>query len=109
MSSAPAAIGESIRGDCQTALAALERAETAPPLMVTREADLAERAIVRARDELIGRLRAAGQPSERQPLEELLDKLNVALSLVVGLEYPIGGIERERIKQAADYVRQLAG
>jgi hypothetical protein len=45
---------------------------------------------------LIDRLRQV--PAD--PVRSGLDRVNVALSLVVGLEYPMGGLDRNMLKQA---------
>ncbi len=88
--------------ECRTAIEGLERAQQAPPLLLLREADLALRATVRLRDALIEHLRRGNaSPNARAAL----DRVNVALSLIVALEYPTGGIQREAARQAHDALK----
>ena len=68
------------------------------PADLKAEVDSAERAVAALRDELIERLRAAADPRTR----DALNTVNVALTLVVGLEYPMGGVQREMLEQARD-------
>ncbi len=91
---------------CQTAIEGLERAQAAPPLMVLREADLALRAAIDVRDTLIEQLRHRDTPSATR-VRAALDRVNVALSLMVALEYPTGGIQREAAKQAHTVLKSL--
>ncbi len=84
---------------CRAAIEGLERAQEAPPLMVLREADLVQRAVVDMRDVLIERLRQDDTAAAAR-WRAALDRINLALSLIVGLEYPMGGIPRESAKQA---------
>jgi hypothetical protein len=67
-----------------------------PPVELKSEVDDAERAVVRLRDELIERWRSEPQ----EPTGRALEQVNVALSLIVGLEYPMGGIERKLLEDA---------
>jgi hypothetical protein len=67
-----------------------------PPAELKADVDVVERAIVAVRDALIDRLREA--PSDA--IRSRLDRVNVALSFVVGLEYPLGGLDRDMLKQA---------
>jgi hypothetical protein len=63
------------------------------------EVDEVERAVVAVRDHLIQRLRQT--PRTPDPaLRRALDQVNVALSLVVGIEYPVGSVQRDLIEQA---------
>src|SRR5690349_14647862 len=80
---------------CREALRLLEDALQKPPAELKAEVDVAEAAVADLRDELISRLRA-GDSSVRSPL----DDVNVALSLLVGVEYPAGGIQRQLVQQA---------
>ncbi len=89
---------------CRTAIEALARAQQSPPLLVLREADLALRATVRLRDALIERLR---RDDASPHWRVALDHVNVALSLIVALEYPTGGIQREAARQARDVLKRV--
>ena len=78
------------------AIRLLDDAIEKPPAELKAEVDAAERAIVALRDELIERWRATPDSGVRTALS----RTNVALSLVVGLEYPIGGLQRKLLEQA---------
>ena len=80
----------------QEAIRLLEDALQKPPTELKAEVDVAERAVVRLRDSLIDQLRAGAEPRVRSEL----DRVNVALSLIVGLEYPMGGLQRDMHQQA---------
>ncbi len=94
---------------CQEAIAALERAQEAPPVQVSQEGDVAERAVVRARNILILRLRQQDDSNRGAMWRGELDRLNGILSLAVGIEYPMAGIQRELIRQACDALKGLLG
>ncbi len=96
---------EDLNERCRMASATLERALNLPPLQVGREADVAERAIVQVRDELIGRLRTNTDPKDSRAR---LDRANVALCLIAALEYPVGGTPRHSIQGALDAVKAIS-
>lgn len=81
---------------CRQAIGLLDEALDKPPSELKAEVDGAERAVVALRDELIERWRVAPEGGVRAAL----DNVNAVLSLVVGLEYPMGGLQREMLKQA---------
>ncbi len=93
-----------LQEQCCAAMAALERAHNAPPLQFTQEADAALRSAVALRDELIAQLRG-GDAAARAAL----DSVNVALSIIVGLEYPAAGITRETTTHARAALEQALG
>ncbi len=93
--------------DCRAAQAALRRAQTAPPLVALQEADVAERALVRLRDELIARLRADPRVEAAARWHQALQRANAALSLVAGIDYPISALPRETIGKAETLVRSM--
>lgn len=78
------------------AIRLLDEALGKPPAELKAEVDVAERAIAALRDGIIERWRTAPEPR----LRAALDHVNAALSLVVGLEYPLGGLQRDLLKQA---------
>jgi hypothetical protein len=78
----------------------LEDALNRPPEQLGEEVDQVERELAALRDDLITELRASGHRAG-------LDQVNAVLSLVVGLEYPAAGIQRDLIKQARDALRTL--
>ena len=81
---------------CGDAIRLLSDALDKPPAELKAEVDVAERAVVAIRDALIERLRTAPTDRARSNLE----RVNVALSLIVGLEYPMGGLDRSMLEQA---------
>ncbi|MBV9328260.1 MAG: hypothetical protein JO352_31480 [Chloroflexi bacterium] len=78
------------------ALHLLDDAIQKPPAELKAEVDVAEQRIARLRDVLIDDLRAGSTPDTRAAL----DQVNVALTLVVGLEYPMGGLQRKMLEDA---------
>lgn len=100
MSDAPAA--DASPGDlCARARALIAAALQRQPSELGQEVDEIERIVARLRDALIERLRredAAGADTART--RRALDPVNAALSLVVGVEYPAGGIHRKLLEQA---------
>lgn len=87
---------------CRDCIARLDEALRLPPAQLGAEVDIAEREVVRLRDLLIHRLRHGDLPSR-----DALDKVNATLSLIVGVEYPAGGIHRTLLEQARNTLRQL--
>lgn len=81
---------------CGDAIGLLDEALSKPPAELKAEVDQAERAVVALRDELIDRWRTAAEAKVRKALDEV----NAALSLIVGLEYPMGGLQRKMLEQA---------
>ncbi len=98
---------ELLREDCRAAAAALDRALNSSPQELTQQADFAERKVVRARDNLIHRLRVDGNSSNSVRWHEILDQLNVVLSLIIAVEYPLGAIQRQPAEQARDILKSL--
>lgn len=78
------------------AICLLDEALNKPPTELKHEVDSAERAVVALRDNLIDQLRTSGAAG----VTAELDSVNAALSLIVGLEYPMGGLQRDMLKQA---------
>jgi hypothetical protein len=76
------------------ALAALDRALSHDPAGTYSDLVDAARAIAVIRDGLIQRRRQGSTATG------VLDRVNAALSLVIGCEYPLAGVRRERIEQA---------
>jgi len=73
-----------------------------PSAALTAHVAEAERLLVRARDELIAARRAAGAPNPPG-----LTDINAVLSLVVGVEYPLGGLHRTVLGTSADALDRL--
>jgi hypothetical protein len=89
------------------ALEPLEVALRCPPRQVGEFADAAERALVGLRDELIDWLRAHPESGEWARWRATLDRVNAILSVVVGVEYPAAGVQRQPIEQARDALNDL--
>jgi hypothetical protein len=87
----------------QEATGALERALHAPPLQIIREGEAAQRGAVLVRDELIRRLRQDPESSWKPALEQV----NMAISLITGIEYPSNWVRREVIEQARNVLMSL--
>jgi hypothetical protein len=88
--------------DCaEAALAALDRALEDRPERVYDDLADAVRCIVRLRGELITERRNG-------ELGGHLERCSAILSLVVGAEYPLAGIRRDRIRQAREELALIA-
>jgi hypothetical protein len=94
-------------GNCEDAVHALEQVLHILPHQRYREIDVAERAIVRLRDGLIEELRQnpAGERAER--MRNVLKQVNVAISLVAGIEYPAAGPQGQLLEQARIVLQNL--
>jgi hypothetical protein len=90
-----------IEGDCREAIRCLDRAMAELPAKLSEDVDEAERVLARVRDRLIELARR----ERRRPVA--LDRVNVALSLVVGVEYPLGGLHRDVVRQAREVVADI--
>jgi hypothetical protein len=73
-----------------------------------QEVDVAERAIAQLRDVLIGKLRSMQESPEKNQTRTVLERVNVALSLVVALEYPATGIQQGPLQHAYDYLKETS-
>ncbi len=91
----------------RTAAAALERAQTLRPLELTKEAEIATRAVTRARDVLIARLREAGEGAYSTPERILLDEVNAILSQVIAVQFPAAGVNREGIAKTREVLANV--
>jgi hypothetical protein len=80
---------------CRMAAAAIERALQDEPDKIYDDLAEAVRCLVRLRNELITQQRAGG-------CHDRLDRCNAVLSMVVGSEYPLAGLRRERVQKARD-------
>ena len=88
--------GKSVEDRRREAVRLLDAANATPSADLKAEVDSVERAIVALRDLLIDRLRSTPSPALRAGL----DRVNAAASLVVGLEYPMGGLQRTMLEDA---------
>ncbi len=62
--------------------------------------------IIDLRDRMISRFR---QEKINQQVYKYLKQINLALSLIFGLEYPLTGFQRNKIEQAVAVLKPLAG
>ncbi len=95
---------ELVKTQSRLAAEALDRAAKAPWQEVIREADQAERIVVRLRNRLIDEIRQEDARDWRLPLQ----RLNLSLSLIAGIEYPSSGIRRNVIEQARDVLKGMS-
>ena len=95
-------VGGPFAEQCKAAVASLDRLLEIAPYPRFQELDGAERAIVRLRDGLIERLRQEDASAEVPRLRALLERANIAISAVVGIEYPAAGIRRQLLEMARD-------
>jgi hypothetical protein len=89
-----------LRDACQRAIEHLEKAVELPVPDLKREAAAAERETVRLRDGLIERLRAEPDGPRANGTRLALDQVNGALALVLGVEYPVGPVNRQKLTEA---------
>lgn len=87
---------------CADAIAALDRALHERPDTLYDDLTRAARCLVALRDALIAD-RRAGLPEA----DAHLQRANALLSLVVGGEYPVAGLHRDRLQQARDGLDRL--
>ena len=91
-----------ITASCRMAAAALEHALQDQPDKIYNDLAEAVRCLVRLRDELIAEQRAGASRGD-------LDRCNAILSMVIGSEYPLAGIRRDRVQQALQELSALCG
>ena len=97
---------DSITERCRQIAAKLDRSAQHQPRDIEQEIDEVERELVRLREELIIQCRGQGDPvgvSARG--QTRLGQINVALSLVVAVEYPVTSIQRTALEQARDVLK----
>ncbi len=86
------------------AIANLLRYKDKPPEELEEGMREVELCLVGLRDQLID-----GYPRKERPprVRDMLEQVNVALSLVIAVEYPVGSLERKKIAEAADVLKRL--
>ncbi len=106
---APASVAGPVDGpfveQCLAAVASLDRLLEITPYPRFQDLDGAERAVVRLRDGLIERLRQDSASDEAPRLRGLLERANIAISMIVGLEYPAAGMRRQLLETARDALK----
>ena len=86
----------------------MDAASEKPPAELSTMVDAVERDIVALRDVLIERVRHGTRAARDAPdAASLLEQLNIALSLVIGLEYPAAAVERELLGQARGLLQDV--
>ncbi len=75
---------------------------------VGKEVDFAEVKIVHLRDCLIERLRRENDVSQSERWRKILDRVNIALSYITGVEYPATGLHRNHLEQAKKVINEAA-
>jgi hypothetical protein len=85
----------------------LDQALYHPPMQLGKEVDDVEQMVTRLRDTLIHHLRRNSTSSAAPRWRAALARINMALSLIVGVEYPAAGIQRSSIEQARDTLAQM--
>ncbi len=86
----------------------LEKAYGMESRKVGKEVDLAEVKIVHLRDCLIERLRREDDVSQSARWRKILDRVNIALSYITGVEYPATGLHRNHLEQAKKVINEAA-
>lgn len=89
------------------AVRSIEQGLDLPPLQLGEEVDVAERIVSRMRDRLIDALRRDTERPDAPRLRHALERVNVAISLLVGIEYPAAGIQLRPLEQARDVLTSL--
>ncbi|GAC1546594.1 MAG: hypothetical protein NVS2B7_21880 [Herpetosiphon sp.] len=106
--SKPPITSAAIQTAMQVVLADLDNALTAPSQQLNNNVDRAELHLSELRDLLIAVLRASSLEPSADSWRDLLQTVNVALSLVVGAEYPASGQHRRLAEQARGLLAQAA-
>jgi hypothetical protein len=89
------------RADIDAAIAAVDRALREDVQLVYDDLAEAMRHIVRLRDGLIADARSG------EPVGDRLTRVNAILSQIVGAEYPLEGVRRERIEKVREQLAVL--
>ncbi len=93
---------------CRTLADRLDAAIGLAPSPLQIEIARRERELSQLRDGLIARLRAASPGDDTAHTRAALTGINTALSLLFGVEYPSGALERTLLTQAATTLRGVA-
>ncbi len=91
---------------CKQAVDVLDRVLAYKPAERLHEIDQAERLAVRLRDCLIDRYRRADEAGKAH-MHPGLKQANVAVSLLVGVEYPGAGVQEQPLQQAREVLRGM--
>jgi hypothetical protein len=91
---------------CSRAVAVLDGLLGQPAASRLSDIDRAERLTVCLRNSLIERLRA-GDAAQKARVHPALTQVNMAVSLLVGVEYPAAGVQEKPLKEARDTLQDL--
>ena len=83
----------------------LERSATLHPREIQKKIEQIERELVTMRDELI--LHCRQEAGTAAPMQAQLEQVNVALSLVVAVKYPVTSIQRSALKQSHELLKKI--
>jgi hypothetical protein len=95
----------SFTDQCRQLVEKLDETAKLHPRQIEKETDQIQRDVVRLRDGLIDYFRQA-DISFVGARDGLLDTVNVALSLIVAVEYPVTSIQRSALEQARDTLKK---
>ena len=90
---------------CRQIAEELERSATLHPREIQKKIEQIERELVTMRDELI--LHCRQEDGTAAPMQPQLEQVNVALSLVVAVEYPVTSIQRSALKQSHELLKKI--
>ncbi len=94
---------EQLTQQCKEAVQSIQDVIDTPPRDRHQIVDFGECALVELRDCLILLLRGEIRPlseEERANIRAALEKVNIAISLITGVEYPASGIHVQSLEQA---------
>ncbi|MCZ7567588.1 MAG: hypothetical protein M5U01_03200 [Ardenticatenaceae bacterium] len=77
------------------------------PLELKARVTAVLRTAVQLRDDLTTRLREARTENDRDRLRGALDQVNVAISLLAAVEYPMVGIQRKSLETAREVLESV--
>lgn len=90
---------------CQEARSELEKAMNMEPRKLGQEVDFAEVGAAKLRDCLIDRIRSEYPAHGSSQWKPVLERVNTALSFIVGVEYPAMGIHRNLLEKALQVLK----
>jgi hypothetical protein len=96
---------DSVTERCRQIAEKLDRSAKHAPREIEKEIDEIERELVRLRDELIIQSRREDPAAASEPGQTKLTHINVALSLVIAVEYPVTSLQRAALEQARDVLK----
>ncbi|HZD41716.1 MAG TPA: hypothetical protein VE131_13410 [Terriglobales bacterium] len=92
----------SLSDQIRSAIEELERAQQLDARELKEKVDDIQRRLVQIRDQLIDRLRRAEASPVSGRRHAGLDRINMALSLIISAEYPVTSIKRSALEKARD-------